>query len=328
MRPGPRVGVAAVCLVLLFLAPDLVNPGLLFVIGLTMIQAVFALSWNLLFRYAGLASFGHAMFYGIGAYCTAAIIFHHLPVPFLAAVLLSTILGGVAAFVVGVIVLPRTTGIQLAVLTLALSQLALLFVSYSTFLGRDDGLSGLTRPRLDFGAFSVDLTTPARYYTFVLVVCAAVTAALLWFVSGPRGRRLLAVRIDPERAAFLGIDVKRQRIAAFTIAGAIAALTGSLLAPWTQIIATDTMSWLTSAQPMLATLLGGAGSFWGPVIGAFALALITYFTRGLAGVSELTVGGILLVVVLVAPAGILGLVESIGRHGRLLARRKRRETRA
>jgi branched-chain amino acid transport system permease protein len=268
------------------------------------------------------------MFYGIGAYCTAAIIFHHLPVPFLAAVLLSTILGGVAAFVVGVIVLPRTTGIQLAVLTLALSQLALLFVSYSTFLGRDDGLSGLTRPRLDFGAFSVDLTTPARYYTFVLVVCAAVTAALLWFVSGPRGRRLLAVRIDPERAAFLGIDVKRQRIAAFTIAGAIAALTGSLLAPWTQIIATDTMSWLTSAQPMLATLLGGAGSFWGPVIGAFALALITYFTRGLAGVSELTVGGILLVVVLVAPAGILGLVESIGRHGRLLARRKRRETRA
>jgi len=173
MRPGPRVGVAAVCLVLLFLAPDLVNPGLLFVIGLTMIQAVFALSWNLLFRYAGLASFGHAMFYGIGAYCTAAIIFHHLPIPFLAAVLLSTILGGVAAFVVGVIVLPRTTGIQLAVLTLALSQLALLFVSYSTFLGRDDGLSGLTRPRLDFGAFIVDLTTPARYYTFVLVVCAA-----------------------------------------------------------------------------------------------------------------------------------------------------------
>ena len=74
--------------------------------------------------------------------------------------------------------LPRTTGIQLAVLTLALSQLALLFVSYSDFLGRDDGLSGLTRPRLDFWAFSVDLTTPARYYTFMLIVCAAATVIL------------------------------------------------------------------------------------------------------------------------------------------------------
>src|SRR5262249_3925816 len=155
---APRLALAALCLAALFAAPGVVNPGLLFVFGLTMIQAVFALSWNLLFRYAGLASFGHAMFYGIGAYATAAIIFHHLPVPFLVAVLLSAVLGGAAAFVVGIVVLPRTTGIQLAVLTLALSQLALLFVSYSNALGRDDGLSGLTRPRLDFGAFTVDLT--------------------------------------------------------------------------------------------------------------------------------------------------------------------------
>jgi branched-chain amino acid transport system permease protein len=297
----------------LALAPLLVNPGLLFVIGLTMLQAVFALSWNLLFRYAGLASFGHAMFYGIGAYSTAAIIFHHLPVPFLAAVALSALLGGLAAFVVGLVVLPRTTGIQLAVLTLALSQLALLFVSYADFLGRDDGLSGLARPRLELGVVSVSLAAPASYYTFILVVSAAVTAALLWFVSGARGRRLLAVRIDAERAAFLGIDVKRQRIAAFTLAGAIAALAGALVAPWAQIIATDSMSWLTSAQPMLATLLGGAGSFWGPVIGAFALALISYFTRTFAGLSEITVGGVLLIVVLVAPSGILGLARSLGR---------------
>lgn len=328
MAFGPRLGAIALALAALALAPLFVNPGLLFVIGLTMLQAVFALSWNLLFRYAGLASFGHAMFYGIGAYCTAAIIFHHLPVPFLAAMLISAALGGLTAFVVGVIVLPRATGIQLAVLTLALSQLTLLFVSYSDFLGRDDGLSGLTRPRLEFGAFSINLTSPTNYYYFILVVCAVLTAALLWFVSGPRGRALLAVRIDADRAAFLGIDVRRQRIAAFTLAGAIAALAGSLAAPWTQIIATDTMSWLNSAQPMLATLLGGTGSFWGPVIGAFALAFISYFTRGLAGLSELTVGGILLVVVLVAPAGIYGLAQSVARRGRLLARGSCPEERA
>jgi len=328
MRLDPRLCVAALALAALAAAPAFVSPGLQFTLGLTMLQAVFALSWNLLFRYAGLASFGHAMFYGIGAYCTAAILFHQLPVPFLAAVLLSAALGGLTAFVVGAIVLPRATGIQLAVLTLALSQLALLFVSYSDFLGRDDGLSGLRRPRLDFGAFVIDLTAPGAYYYFILVVCAAVTAALLWLVSGPRGRRLLAMRIDAERAAFLGIDVRRQRIAAFTLAGAIAALAGSLVAPCAQIIATDTMSWLNSAQPMLATLLGGTGSFWGPVLGAFALAFISYFTRGFAGLSEITVGGILLVVVLVAPAGIFGLAQTIARRGRRLARRPAPESRA
>ncbi len=323
-----RIGIGATCLAALALAPLFVNRGLLFVIGLTMLQALFALSWNLLFRYAGLASFGHAMFYGIGAYCTAAVIYHQLAIPFLAAVLLSALVGGLTAFIVGLIVLPRATGIQLAVLTLALSQLALLFVSYSNFLGRDDGLSGLTRPRLNFGAFVVDLTPPTAYYYFILIVCAVATAALLWFVSGPRGRTLLAVRIDAERAAFLGIDVKRQRIAAFTLAGAVAALSGALVAPWAQIIATDTMSWLNSAQPMLATLLGGTASFWGPVIGAFALALITYSTRTLAGLSELTVGGILLVVVLLAPSGLYGLVQALSRHGRRAARGVRSEGRS
>jgi branched-chain amino acid transport system permease protein len=303
-----RLALAAAVLAAFALAPAWVNPGLLFVIGLTLIQALFALSWNLLFRYAGLASFGHAMFFGIGAYATAAVIFHHLPVPFLAAVVLAAALGGLAALVVGLVVLPRTTGIQLAVLTLALSQLALLFVSYSNFLGRDEGLSGLARPRLDLGVVAVDLATPARYYWFILAVCTLAAAVLLWFVSGPRGRTLLAVRIDPERAAFVGIDVLRQRVLAFTLAGALAALAGALVAPWSQIVATDTMSWLTSAQPMLATLLGGTGSFWGPAIGAFALALLGYFTRSFAGLSELVVGGILLVVVLVAPAGLTGLL--------------------
>lgn len=308
-----RFAAIALGLALLALAPFIANRGLLFLAGLTMAQAVFSLSWNLLFRYAGIASFGHAMFYGIGGYTTGAIIFHHLPIPFLAAVALAVILGAVTALIVGVIVLARTSGIQLAVLTLALSQLALLLVSYSDYLGRDDGLSGLPRPRLAIGWLGIDLSTETGYYYFMFAVCAAATASLLWFVSGPHGRALLAVSIDAERAAFLGIDVRAQRIAAFTLAGAVAALTGAIVTPWTQIITTDSMSWLSAAQPMLATLLGGAGSFWGPVIGAFALTLIGYFTRTLAGVSEITVGGILLAVVLVAPAGIYGLSQSIAR---------------
>lgn len=298
----------------LLVAPFAVNPGLLFLIGLAMLQALFALSWNLMFSRAGLGSFGHAMFYGIGAYTVAAVIFHGLPVPFLAAVLLSALFGAVASFVVGMIVLKRTTGIQFAVLTLALSQLVLLIVSYTNFLGRDDGLSGLARPRIRLPGFTLDLTSPTAYYYFILSVCALVTALLLWFVSGPRGRRLLAVRIDSERAAFLGVNVLHQRLLAFTLAGAIAALAGALVAPWAQIVSTDTMSWLTSAQPMLATLLGGAGSFWGPVIGAFSLTAVNYFTRTFVGLSEVMVGGVLLVIVMLAPAGIAGFVQAATRR--------------
>ena len=92
------------------LAPFVVNQGLLFLIGLAMLQALFALSWNLMFSYAGLGSFGHAMFYGVGAYAVAAIIFHGLPIPFLAGVLLATLLGAISAFVIGSIVLPAGDG--------------------------------------------------------------------------------------------------------------------------------------------------------------------------------------------------------------------------
>lgn len=312
----PRLLFGLVCIVALAAAPMVANQGLLFLIGLTMAQAVFALSWNLLFRYSGIASFGHSMFYGIGAYTMAAIIAHHVPIPFLASLVIAIALGGAVAFVIGLIILPRTNGIQLAILTLALSQLVLLFVSYSDLLGRDEGLSGLSRPRIDMGAFTIDLTSPNAYYYFILIVCTAATAGLLWFVSGSWGRTLLAVAIDAERAAFLGINVLRQRIAAFTLAGAVAALCGAIVAPWAQIVSVDALSWLTSAQPMLATLLGGAGSFWGPVTGAFALALINYMTRTLPGLSELIVGGTLLAVVLLAPAGIYGLVQTLSRSYR------------
>jgi len=315
MRLGDmRLPAILLFLVLLAAAPFAVNQGLLFLIGLAMIQAVFALSWNLMFRYAGLASFGHAMFYGIGGYTVAAIMSHGLPVPFLLAIVLAVVVGAVAAFVVALIVLQRAAGIQLAVLTLALSQLVLLFVSYSDFLGRDDGLSGLVRPVIDFGLFALDLRPPAAFYYFILVSCGLVTAGLLWFVSGRGGRSLLAVRIDGERAAFLGIDVWRKRVFAFTLAGAVGSFAGALSAPWAQIISTDSMSWFTSAQPMLATLLGGAGSFWGPVIGAFGLILLNYFTRTFVGLSEVMVGGVLLVVILLAPSGISGLVQTIGRR--------------
>jgi branched-chain amino acid transport system permease protein len=159
---------------------------------------------------------------------------------------------------------------------------------------------------MDFGLFTIDLNQPLANYYFVFPTCL-VAVALMWLLAnGHLGRAMQAVRIDPERAEFLGIDVWRIRVFAFTISGAFAAIAGALLAPWGQIVTPGYVNWLHSAQPIFATLLGGAAFFWGPVVGVIGLSTLNYFTRTFAGLSEVLIGASLLAVVLLAPQGILG----------------------
>jgi branched-chain amino acid transport system permease protein len=180
-------------------------------------------------------------------------------------------------------------------------------------LGRDEGLAGIPRPVLRLGLLDLPLRTPSAYYWFILAVAAAVSLALWAFVLGERGRALRSIAQDPERAAFVGIDVYRYRVLAFALSGGVAGLCGGLTAPWVQIVTPDVSHWSHSAQPMLNTLLGGAGSFWGPVVGAFAYAGLSYATRTLAGVSELVIGVTLLVIILIAPTGISGAFAALRR---------------
>ena len=309
--------VALLALLLAFLvAPFAVNPGLVFIAGIAMIEIVFAMSWNLLFSYAGLVSFGHAAFFGVGAYTAAAALKHGYDVNFLLVMLIGAILGGAAAFLVAIVVLRRASGIQFAVLTLALSQLVVVLLGYSDYLGHDEGLSALPRPMMDFGLFAIDLNQPLQNYYFVFVI-SIVAVGLMWLLlHGHLGRAMQAVRIDPERAAFVGINVWRIRVFAFTVSGAFAALAGALLPPWAQIVTPDYVNWLHSAQPIFATLLGGAGFFWGPLIGILGLSALNYFTRTLAGLSEVLIGASLLTIVLLAPAGVLGFVRQLLGYGK------------
>jgi len=299
-----------------FLAPFLVHPGLVFIAGFAMIQIVFALSWNLLFSYAGLASFGHAAFFGVGAYVAAAALRDGLPLNFVLVLVICAALGAFAAFLVAIVVLRRASGIQFAVLTLALSQLVVILIGYSEFFGHDEGISAIPRPVMNFWLFSVDLRQPLVNYYFVFTVCVLAIGLMWLLVNGHLGRAMRAVRIDPERAAFVGIDVWRVRVLAFTISGAFAATAGALLAPWGQIVTPDYVNWLHSAQPMFASLLGGAGFFWGPVVGVIGLSALNYLTRTFAGLSEVLIGGSLIIVVLLAPQGILGMLRHLaGRTG-------------
>lgn len=305
-----------VLLAVFLLAPFLVHPGLVFIAGFAMIQIVFALSWNILFSYAGLVSFGHAAFFGIGAYVSAAALRYDWDINYLLILPISAILGALAAFLVAIVVLRRANGIQFSVLTLALSQLVVVLIGYSEYLGHDEGISAIPRPVVNLGIATLDMNNPLASYYYVITV-GLVTIGLIWLVvHGPLGRTMQAVRIDPERAAFVGIDVWRLRVAAFTLSGGFAAVGGSLLAPWAQIVHPDYVNWLASAQPIFATLLGGVGYFWGPVVGVIGLALLNYGTRTFVGLSEILIGGSLLVVVLLAPQGILGALRDMMRRRR------------
>jgi branched-chain amino acid transport system permease protein len=303
--------VIAVLFFALALAPGLVNPGLLFLIGMTMIQAVFALSWNLLFGYTGLASFGHAGFFAIGAYFTGAMLRYELGIPFLVVLAMAAAFGAIVACLIGLVALRRLAGIFLAVLTVALAEVLGKIVSYSRALGEHDGLGNIPRPTIELGIVTIDLTSGRAYFLFLLITCSLITAALWWLVHSRTGRVFQAIRQDADRASFLGINVARYRLYSFVISGSVAALAGGIFAPWTRIVTLDEVSWLASTQPILNTLLGGVGSFWGPVVGSVAFTLINYWTRTFVGLSEIVIGGTLVLVIIAAPNGIIGFARGL-----------------
>lgn len=308
------MAIGALLVVLLFFAPELINPGLLFILGMTLIQSVFALSWNLLFGYTGLASFGHAGFYAIGAYFTGAALRYDFQLPFVVTLLIGGALGALVAYIIGVVALKRLTGIFLAVLTVALTEAMGKVIGFTPALGEQDGLGNIPRPIIELGVATLDLTHSNDYYRFLLVACLIIVGGLWWVVHSRLGRTFRAIREDADRARFIGIDVARYRVISFMISGGTAALAGALSAPWTRIVTLDQVNWLASTQPMLNSLLGGFTSFWGPVVGSFVFTSINYWTRSYPGLSEMLVGGVLVVIILVAPTGVLGILGKIRRR--------------
>lgn len=286
------------------------NEGLLYIAGSAIIYGLFALSWNILFGYTGLASFGHSAFFAIGAYFTGVMLRDWPQLPFPLVLAGCAVFGALVACVVGTLALRRLAGIFLAVLTIALAEVTRLLISYSDFLGREDGLVGIRRPML--GGLSIDLSSSGAYYWFLMIAIGVMFAALWWLLHGRFGRLLLIIKQDPERAAFLGVNVTRVRTASFMLSGAVAAIAGGLYAPWARIVTLEQVSFLASTQPVLNAMLGGVHSFWGPMIGAVIFAVLEYGTRTFVGLSEIMVGALLLFIILAAPNGVVGLWRTSG----------------
>lgn len=292
------------------LLPFVANRGLVFLTGVVAINVTLGLAFNLLFSTAGLLSFGQATFSAAGAYAVALLLLRAPEVPFLLTLALAALAGAVIALVIGFVALRRTEGVYFAVLTLAFAELGHVILAKTSFFGRNDGLTGIPRPRIG----PIDLAQGNAYYVFVILVTALLIAVLWWVSHSRLGRSFRAVRLDSMRAAFLGIDVRRRQLEAFAISGACAATAGALMGPLTSIVSPDLAHWSESTKPILFTLLGGAGHFWGPLVGAIIFSGVEYGTRSLAGASDLITGGLLLAVVLAIPGGLLGLAAVVVRR--------------
>jgi len=286
--------------------PAWADKGLLFFCSVLLTHILFALSFNLIFGLSGFVSFGHAAFFAIGAYTTGYLLQRQGEMyPFLFWIA-SGLSGAVAAIIVAAIALRRSSGVYFAILTLALAELVHVLISKSTFLGREDGMTGIKRPVMGSGILQVDLAAGDNLYYAILIgaIFVGVVIYMLW--HNAFGRTLGAIRQDEERVRFLGVNVLAMRIGVFVASGAFAGLAGGLYAPSAQLLTPDLGNWGYSALPILFCLVGGANYFWGPVLGAIIFAGLEYATRDVIGLSEIIVGMVLLIVVLAFPGGLIG----------------------
>lgn len=308
------IGVASALFMLVLPFTGVLSEFYLGLVISAMVLALFALSFNLLFGYTGLLSFGHAAYFGSGAYTLALALsgrLGFLPAAFesfVPAVLLGVVVAGVVALVLGFLCVQRGD-IYFAILTLALSMMLYETVfTWNDFTGGSDGITVLVEP-IEFAGISFNLveTTTFYYLTFLLL---AVSALFLWrIINSPYGELLLTIRENPERATMIGVPVKRYQLTSFVIAGLFAGLAGTLFAVRTFIVTPDTLHWSMSAEPVLMTLLGGPSAFFGPVIGAVMFVGLEQLLSNVTEHWQFGLGLLIVPIVLFFPDGIVGLLR-------------------
>lgn len=303
---GVSVILAPVLLALFLLVPIVSGVFWVQVTTEILILGLFAMSFNLIYGYMGQISFGHAAFFGLGAYATA-ILFREFSAStgeigtwaFFASLIVGPPVAALGALVVGYFCV-RLTGIYFAILTLAFGELLFSLVfSWYGFTGGDNGIQGLLPP-----PFFRDATV---YYYFTLAIVVVALLVMRRIVQSPFGYTLRAMRDNQQRTRFLGINVRKHMLVNFVIAGAFAGMAGALWGPFTRSVGPLLLGWQESAIAVFMTLIGGGSFFIGPVVGSIVYTFIQAYVTGFTQYWPLTIGLIILAIVLFAPGGLLGL---------------------
>ncbi|RMF86645.1 MAG: branched-chain amino acid ABC transporter permease [Nitrospinota bacterium] len=276
--------------------------------GNMLILSLFAVGFNLLFGYTGLLSFGHAGFFAVGGYVCAKIL---LATPSLLPGVIGGILAaGLVSLVLGYLCV-RHTRIYFAMLTLAFGMMIHSIIwKWRSVTGGDDGLVGVPRAPLEIpGLFSLDMSDLTRFYYFVLLLVFLGIFALWRVVNSSLGLTLQCIRDSETRVAFSGLSVRKFRLIAFLISGLSAGLAGALMAPLGRSATPEMAHWTFSAEPVLATLLGGVHSFAGPIVGAFLFYIIKEIIVRFTGYWMMVLGIIVLILVLGFRGGVVSVFQ-------------------
>jgi branched-chain amino acid transport system permease protein len=271
-----------------------------------LIWGIFAMSLDLLIGYAGMVSFGHSAFFGVGGY-VAALLLKSAPGA-LEALFLPALAAGLSALVIGFFSI-RVSGVYFIMLTLAFSQMFYAVAFQAAWLGAEDGLVGVPRPII----LGVDLARPLGFHLY-LVGLAALAALGLWrVVRSPFGHVIIGIHDNEARMQAVGYAVNRYKLLAFVIAGVVAGVAGSLYAQFVGSITPDAFFWTASGEVLLMVIIGGTGTLGGAVLGAAAFILLQSLVSSYTERWMLILGLTFIVFVLFAPGGIVGALR--GRIG-------------
>lgn len=300
---------AAVALVLVLLYPFLeLVAGYGELADKILIWAIFALGFDLLVGFTGFLSFGHAAFWGGGAYI-AGLYLLHVSDDVLGAMLIGTGAAAVLALVMGWLTL-RRHGIYFAILTLAFSQMFyfLALAPLQDYTGGDNGLTAIPKPTL----FGVDLEGQGMYAFLAVITFLAVYAARR-IARSPYGLILRAIKSNETRLAFTGIDVGRYKLMAFVISGIYGGLSGTLLAIYERYVPLESLHWATSGEVVMMSVIGGLGTLFGPMIGAGVVLYLENVLSAQLAQWLLLLGLIFMAFVIFLPGGIVEGVQKLVR---------------
>jgi branched-chain amino acid transport system permease protein len=309
--------------------PALLPPYTLIQLCYALVLGIACMGVNLLYGTTGLLSLGHATFFGIGAYA-GGFLFHIFDVLSIEAYLLTGVLAaGALAAVVGAFCV-RLTRIHFTIMTLVLGMLvhALFFAGIVFKLGGDYGkgmfyigYGGIVLPRFRILGSEPEPEDFISVFYYVIVIAFAATLAILWRISrSPFGLALLSIRDNDVRAEFIGIQLARLRWRAFIVSGLITGLAGCLYGQLDRQVMPEQLHWMFSAKLVVAIILGGTREFLGPVVGAFGLVALQEISPGRTIYDGLVLGIVLILVILVMPAGVTGTIVRLARGRRAVPR--------
>jgi branched-chain amino acid transport system permease protein len=280
--------------------------------GSVLVFGLAAMGLNLLLGFTGVLSFGHAAYFGLGAYGAGLTLKYVAPSTPLA-MLAGTLLGGLAGTLFGLLIV-RRRGVYFAMCTIAFGQI-FYYIAYkwNDFTGGFDGLRGFHREPLGLGVLSLDITDGNRFYYFTLVVFTVAVALMGFLLRSPFGRTLRAIRENERRARFLGIPVEQHIWLSFSVSCFFTALAGTLYALLNNFADPLALHYSLSGFFVIMAVLGGMRSFWGPLLGAAVFVVLRDFLSSWTVNNWMAfLGAVFMLSVLFFPRGMLGVLKRRG----------------